>query len=169
MSSGSISGLGFESNTMSGTGLCAAVPRPAATIAADRNVMKRFIASSPFLPAAAAAASARATTRFRRRRSRSDCGSPSCGRLEIRRTPCSRGRTSDDRAVELHLVDLAGVRPGAGPVAVRIGIRREHVLMRARRDAHGPAGAEVRVLFQRLEIVVELLIAIVRPVGRSEE
>src|SRR5204862_2729096 len=68
---------------------------------------------------------------------------------------------AEHRAIELHLVDLAGVGPRALRIAVRVRVRREHVLMRPGRDAHAPPGAEVRVLLHRLEIVVEFLITVV--------
>src|SRR6185312_12606477 len=40
--------------------------------------------------------------------------------------------TAEDGAVQLHFVNLAGVLPGAGQVAVGIRIRREQVLVRTR-------------------------------------
>src|SRR6185436_7053425 len=52
---------------------------------------------------------------------------------------------AEHRAIELHLVDLSGVGPRTLRIAVRIRVRREHVLMRAGRNAYAPAGASVRV------------------------
>ncbi len=72
---------------------------------------------------------------------------------------------ADDRAVELHLVDFAGDRPGAGPVAVRIGVGDEQVLVRALGHAGGPADADLVVDRLRLEVVVEHLVADVGAVG----
>ena len=52
---------------------------------------------------------------------------------------------ADDRAVELHLVDLTGDGPRRRGVGVGIGVRHEQVLVRARRDADGPRVADVVV------------------------
>src|SRR3977135_3019147 len=46
---------------------------------------------------------------------------------------------AEDRPVQFHLVDLAGDGPAARPVAVRIGVGGEQVLVRALRHADGPA------------------------------
>ena len=72
---------------------------------------------------------------------------------------------ADDRPIELHLVDLAGDRPGARQVAVGIGVGDEQVLMRALRHAGGPADADVVIRGLRLQVVVENLIAEVGAVG----
>ena len=72
---------------------------------------------------------------------------------------------ADDRAVELHLVDLAGDRPRRGRVAVRVGVRDEQVLVRPRRDADRPRVADVVVDGPQHQVVVEHLHARVAAIG----
>ncbi len=71
----------------------------------------------------------------------------------------------EDRAVQLHLVDLARVLPRARPVAVRVGVGGEQVLMRARRDADAPRRADVVVNRAEDKVVVEHLHPVVRAIG----
>src|SRR6188768_4280342 len=72
---------------------------------------------------------------------------------------------ADHRAIELRLVDLTRRLPRSRRVAVRVRIGMEDVLMRPRRDAQRPADPEVGDLPNRLQVVVEHLIAIVGAIG----
>src|SRR5580765_1704060 len=61
---------------------------------------------------------------------------------------------ADDRAVELHLVDLAGLRRRPRVAVIRHRIRDEQVLMRTWRDADCPGIADSVVNRLRIQIVV---------------
>src|SRR6266849_8819908 len=69
---------------------------------------------------------------------------------------------ADDRAVELHLVDLARDRPRARKIAIWVGVGGEQVLVRPLRNARSPADADLVEDGLRLEVVIEYLVADVR-------
>src|SRR6185369_17612610 len=71
-------------------------------------------------------------------------------------------------AVELGLVDFAGVVPRSWHVAVRIRIRKEDVLVRAAGNTDRPAYPHVGDFPYGLQVVVEYLIAIVGAVGHPD-
>src|SRR6188508_884908 len=75
---------------------------------------------------------------------------------------------ADHGAVHFRLVDFARVLPRFWRITVRIRVGEEDVLMRSRRDAQRPSGAEGGDLPDRLQIVVELLVAVVGPVGHPD-
>src|SRR5437763_1185849 len=50
---------------------------------------------------------------------------------------------AEHRPIQLGFVNLAGDIPGPGLIPVRIGVRKERILMRPRGNAHRPAYAEV--------------------------
>ena len=85
--------------------------------------------------------------------------------LEARRHLARLAELAEHRAIQLRLVDLAGDVPRPRRVAVRIRIGEEDVLVRPRRDAQRPADAEIGDLADRLQIVVEHLIAVVGAIG----
>src|SRR3989454_8635897 len=72
---------------------------------------------------------------------------------------------ADDRPVQFHLVDLARDIPRPRRIAVGVGVGGEDILVRARRNANGPANSKVVVDLLRLEVVVEDLVPKVRAVG----
>src|SRR3989442_14511527 len=72
---------------------------------------------------------------------------------------------TNDRPIQLQLVDLPSDVPRARRIAIRVGVGGEHVLMRALRNANGPTDAEVVIDLLRLEVVVEDLIPDVGAVG----
>src|SRR6185436_19809795 len=140
--SGSFRKFGTESNGISGTASCAppncccaviAWPAARTSNAANVNVSMRFMV--PPLP---------------RRRGR---GPRRLLRVQDDLLCAPRGDLGHPQlvlvaaidAVELHLVDLAGDVARSRRVAVRIGVRRIEVLMRARRDAERPRVAHVVV------------------------
>src|SRR5687768_627746 len=59
-------------------------------------------------------------------------------RLELTGLLTCAPEAADDRAVELHLVDLARLIPRSRRVRVRIRVRHEEVLVRPGRDTHLP-------------------------------
>jgi hypothetical protein len=73
--------------------------------------------------------------------------------------------SADDRAVELHLVDLAGDVAVLRQPVVGNRVRDEQVLMRSRRDADRPRVADGVVDGLQVEVVVEYLHAGVAAVG----
>src|SRR5262252_9251433 len=85
--------------------------------------------------------------------------------LEARGELAGASEPADHFAVELQLVDFSGNVPCSRLVAVRIRIGKKDVLVRTAGNTDSPAGAEVGVLPYRLQIVVELLIAVVRAIG----
>src|SRR4029077_20650179 len=68
-------------------------------------------------------------------------------------------------AVEFSLVDFAGNVPRPRHVAVRVRIGKENVLVRAAGNTDGPADAHVGDFADRLQVVVEHLIAVVGAIG----
>src|SRR5258706_9596327 len=85
--------------------------------------------------------------------------------LEIGRVLARAAKLADHGAVQFGLVDFAGDVPRARYVAVRVRVRMEHILVRARRNADCPADAKIGDLADRFQIVVEHLVAEVRAVG----
>ena len=70
--------------------------------------------------------------------------------LEARRHLARLAEPADDGAVDLRLVDFARVLPRTLRIAIRVRVGEEDVLMRSRRDAQRPSGAEIRDLPDRL-------------------
>src|SRR5678816_1770329 len=77
-------------------------------------------------------------------------------RAELLQLLAGLAEAADDLPVQLHLVELAVVE-----VVRVVRVRREEVLMRARRDAHRPRRADVQVLCLEVQLVVEHLDAVV--------
>src|ERR1700681_217912 len=76
-------------------------------------------------------------------------------RAELLRRVAGLAELPEDRAVELHLVDLAGGVPRRRRAAVGPRIGDEQVLMRPARDADRPRVADVVVDGLQVEVVVE--------------
>ena len=72
---------------------------------------------------------------------------------------------AEHRAVQFRFINFAGDVPRSWHVPVGIRVRHEHVLVRARRNAHGPADAQIGNLANRLQVVVEHLVAEIGAVG----
>src|SRR5437016_7956479 len=72
---------------------------------------------------------------------------------------------AEHRAIQLHLVDLAGRRRAAPVVAGGEGVRAVQILMRPLRDADRPRRADVVVDRLQVQIVVQNLDARVAAVG----
>src|SRR5712671_3735968 len=75
---------------------------------------------------------------------------------------------AEHASIELGLVDFAGVVPRSRWITVRIRIGEEHVLVRPRGNAQRPSRAEIGDFLDRLEIVVELLVPVVRPIRHPD-
>src|SRR3954470_9063463 len=75
---------------------------------------------------------------------------------------------AEHASIELGLVDFAGVGPRSRWITVWIRIGEEHVLVRPRGNAQRPSGAEIGDFLDRLEIVVELLVPVVRPIRHPD-
>src|SRR6266436_163308 len=177
MSSGVVSALTAESNWMSGT-FWAAAGKPARKVAASSKGRKRFIGISWFSGYACELLRGRCLDGRVRRLGLAqneflhapgfDFAQDDLVRiaavhhvddLEARCDFARPAEPADDRAVQLHLVDLAGDVPCAGRIAVRIGVGSEDILVGTLRDADGPADADIGEFADRLQIVVELLVA----------
>ena len=78
-------------------------------------------------------------------------------RAELAEALARLAELPDDLAVQLHLVDLAGDGPRRRGIAVGVRVGHEEVLMRPRRDAHGPRVADVVVDGSQDQVVVEHL------------
>src|SRR5215472_15048499 len=85
--------------------------------------------------------------------------------LEAAELLAGMAEAAEDRAVELHLVDLARDSPAAWTVAVRVGVGSEQILVRPLRDANRPADPDIVVDRLGLEVVVEDLVAEVAAVA----
>src|SRR4029453_12766118 len=88
--------------------------------------------------------------------------------LETGRDLAGLAELADHLAVDFRLVDFTRVLPRPWWIAVRVRVGEEDVLMRSRRDAQRPSGAEIGDLSDRLQIVIELLVAVVGPVGHPD-
>ena len=88
--------------------------------------------------------------------------------LESGRGLARLSELAEHRSVQLRLVDFAGDVPRSRHVAVRIRIRQEDVLVRPAGNTHRPADAQVGDLPDRLQVVVEHLIAVVGAIGHPD-
>src|SRR5947209_274488 len=179
MSSGSASGLGAESYAISGTGVWARAGAEPSAAAVSKSGKRHFIESSStrILLLWFSAGDGLGSLRLQDQLLDApgfDLADHDLVRvaaihhvhdLEAAELLAGMAEPAEDRAVQLHLVDLAGDGPASRPVAVRVGVGGEQILMRALRHAHRPADPDIVVDGLGLEVVVEHLVTEVGAVG----